>query len=847
MEYVVPRRSADQPQTSSAIGFVMLLCCGLVAAWLSWEQREADHWVRHTSAVENLLDRMQILGMRAEIDRRGYLLRPQPALRRESEAARESALARLDELATVTADNLSQQRRIGVLRVAMAERFAEMKRTVELVDAGRLVDARRIVTGIPSETARLRLVGLIQAFRTEEVRLFAERRDRAHRVELLARAALVTGLVLILCLAISVWRERRRQLRALEDTNDQLERDITLREEVEAQLALLAANATDAVFRVDLDGKFLYASPSTRDVFGIAPEAVVGRDLGLGVHTDDRALLVYAREQLLSGARDRVIVSYRTAVPDRPGAWRWVESNAGLVRDPDGSPAELIAAIRDVTHRKELEAKLDAARARAEAAVKARSSFFAHMSHEIRTPMNGVVGFADLLLAGDLGPEQRRQVELIADSGRAMMRLLNDVLDASKIEAGQMSIAHEPFDLAHALRACLKLVTPAVVQKGLALGSEIDPALPKRVCGDGLRLRQIILNLLANAAKFTGEGSITLRARAVLGQGGDRLLVEVEDTGIGIDPARQEAIFSAFVQADSSISGRFGGTGLGLPISAELARLMGGSLRVRSEPGHGACFLLDLPLLSDAECDPAVEVPGFAEPAAAGPVPLRVLVAEDHDVNQILITTMLKQLGAEAELAADGAEAVALAIAARDRGAPFQVVLMDMQMPVMDGLEAARRLRAAGFGQDALPILALTANAYADDVAACLASGMQGHLAKPVRLADLSVAFGRWAGKATGAPKPGLKLGDGVRERYRARKRETLAALDELVRHGRFDEAELDHAALLLHKLAGTAGIFGDGPLGERAQALEDGLARWPEAERAERIRAAVDAMREAA
>ena len=620
---------------------------------------------------------------------------------------------------------------------------------------------------------------------------------------------------------------------AANDITDQRRASEQLRES-EAQLSLLADNATDAVFRLNLDGRCTYASPSSRTLLGISPRALIGANLLDRFHPDDQQIVRSSFADLANGKVKRPRVAFRSELLSAPGNFAWLEAICGLVRnETTGEPCEIIASIRNIDETKALESDLREARERAEKSATAKSAFLANMSHEIRTPMNGVIGFTELLLDSELNDTQRYQAGMIADSGHAMMRLLNAILDISKIEAGQMQIVCEPVDLRHKLQSAVRLMQPIAQTKNLDLNISVEDNVPHWIIGDQLRLRQIVLNLVGNAVKFTEQGWVKVRAWIDDSLPEPQLHIDVSDSGIGIPPDRLDAIFEQFTQADSSTVRKYGGTGLGLSISAQLARMMGGKIAVHSIVGEGTVFSVSLPLeTSDIPSPVDGNVRVTHSKGGLSAAPPRVLIAEDHDINQALILAMTQRVGWDADIAADGLEAIQMVHAATAEQRPYRLVLMDMQMPNVDGLEAARRLRASGFDADALPIVALTANAYPEDVAACLKAGMQAHLAKPVRLIDLQGIAASYLDRGqsiSGSMQPEAAITaqespPALIERYQARKQEALALLDK----HRNDPAPTDDGIKelmnQLHKLAGTAGHFGDAAFGEAALTMEEAL-----------------------
>ena len=414
-----------------------------------------------------------------------------------------------------------------------------------------------------------------------------------------------------------------------------------------------------------------------------------------------------------------------------------------VLKTRDGLFRGLSASFNHLLHRlsvreaqqQAMMSELQDARDRADDANLMKSQFLANMSHEIRTPLNGVLTMAEIMAMGDLPPEQRKRLDVVRNSGGLLLSSLNDVLDLSKIEAGRMTLVDEDFDLEAALSPVHDLFAPTARSKGLDFELRITPSATGSWRGDPGRLRQILSNLVSNAVKFTHDGGISI----LLDQVADQLVMTVRDTGVGIPAEKHAVLFEKFVQVDNSATRRFGGTGLGLAISAELAHMMGGRISFDSTEGLGSTFRFTAPLARAELAAAPVHADGLFADEDEWP-PLRVLAAEDNPTNQQVLTAVMASVGCALEVVADGAAAVAAWKTGR-----FDLILMDIHMPVMGGVEAARAIRALerNRGLPRTPIIALTADAMTHQVAEYLAAGMDEHLAKPIEIKRLVETIGR--------------------------------------------------------------------------------------------------------
>ena len=509
--------------------------------------------------------------------------------------------------------------------------------------------------------------------------------------------------------------------------------------ESEAGFRLLSENAGDMVVRVGPDGVPVYVSPAGARIFGLPTDALTKVNLTDLMHPDDQAQAKAVQARLLCGVIEEAEFSY--CVPHSDGGTVWVESTLRTVRDPGtGALDGYMAVVRDVTARHQVELEraaraddmqeantrlerlarhLAQARDRAERESRAKSRFLAGMSHELRTPLNGILGYTHLLrLEGGLNETQTARIECMLSAGSHLLQMINCVLDLSEIEADQVKLQMGAVDLRAVAEACLDLVRPMADAKKLVLRFAVAPDLDCTVTSDATRLRQILLNLLGNAAKFTNQGWVELRLLAA----GSMFRFEIADTGPGIPAEQQHRLFQDFERLQIDDGSKVEGAGLGLAITSRIATLMGGHIGYDSNPDGGSVFWIELPAVIESAA-PATELVPQDE---APPLVLHILVVDDVAMNRDIAGSFLTAAGHGVMFAEDGAAAVDLATAN-----DFDVILMDVRMPVMDGLEATRRIRCIDGARALVPIVALTAQTFADQIMACTEAGMGSHLAKP--------------------------------------------------------------------------------------------------------------------
>jgi signal transduction histidine kinase/CheY-like chemotaxis protein len=482
----------------------------------------------------------------------------------------------------------------------------------------------------------------------------------------------------------------------------------------------------DGIIVLDLDRRVADVNPAAQALLGCSRESIVGRHVAEALR-DCGDLEPYLQgEGKMAGdvslqAGDRLHTCAASAVDVLQG-----KHCIGRV-----------ITLRDVLAERQASEQLREARQAAEAASIAKSTFLASMSHEIRTPMNGVVGSTELLLDSGLNDEQMELAQTVQESAHSLLSIINDILDFSKIDAGKLDLEQVPFDLYRLMEQIVRSMRTIAAKQGLDLRLHIAPEVPRVIFGDPTRLRQIVLNLVGNAVKFTSAGWVAVAVERIPAEPGEtRIAISVEDTGIGIAPDRIGVIFQEFSQADPSVTRSFGGTGLGLAISQRLAEKMGGAIHVKSTLGRGSTFTveLDVRLADERDVPDSPRVTLAERERFPG---RRVLLAEDNLVNQRIGQRILEKLGCQVQIAGNGREAVALA-----ESSQFDVILMDLKMPVVDGLQATRDIRLRSIRT---PIVALTASVLEETRAACKVAGMDAFISKPIRVDEIVETLRRFS------------------------------------------------------------------------------------------------------
>ena len=551
---------------------------------------------------------------------------------------------------------------------------------------------------------------------TKALAAIRARIDHTRRLNISASAILAALALACIAFTTVTWK---RVIDGQLDTLSRLER-------TEANLFKALDLAEAVAWEADLRTG-VFSSPSDMAVFG--GDKTTGGFWERFLHADDidRVRRLWTK-QLDAGAA----LDLEARVKLASGETCWTRAVAQIERDESGRAVRAVGLLQNISKRKSYERDLQEQRIAAEAATLAKSQFLATMSHEIRTPLNGVLGMLDILLNSNLDPTQRRQATVARDSGNALLRVLNDILDYSKLEAGRVEIETTAFDVRDLTEGIVMLLSARGREKGLAVTCRVDLSVPDLLVGDPVRYRQILTNLLENAVKFTERGSIRVEVGYEPGKDGGTLRCAVCDTGIGISPEARARLFDRFTQADASTTRRFGGTGLGLTITKQLIELMDGTIGIESELNMGSTFWFTLPM----GAAPLAAAPGDPQGGSGEePVilqPLRILMAEDNAINQMVVRAFLKPTGHDLVVVNNGREA----LEAVKTGA-FDVVLMDIQMPVMDGLAATRAIRELPGPAGQVPVVALTANAFSEDREVYLRAGMNDHLTKPIDFAAL--------------------------------------------------------------------------------------------------------------
>lgn len=705
-------------RTKTSLGFglacILIFIIGLSSFLSTQKLIDNSKWVSHTLEVRSELDQLSHAYLNAQNNIRGYHLSEQDYhlnIHRKSVAEIPLIIQKLKGLIRHNPEQLAELDKVAGLIKTRTELWEKSVHTRRKLGLGYVLEAIKKPEGKNLDEI---LRNSINKMMNVEDRLLKERDEKLVKSSEVTLFVVALGGLLALMFIVLA--------------GIIVNRDIKRREKAEEEREMFFTTSLDLLCITGTDGMFKKISPAFERVLGFTIEELFKIPILDLVHPDDIAKTINEVQRLKDGES---VFTFENRFRCKDGTYRvfsWKSAPAG---------DKFYGGARDVTQQRIFESELVQAKHDAQAAAKVKSEFLANMSHEIRTPLNGIIGMTDLLLETDLKDEQYKFTQTIQRSGTALLKIINEILDFSKIEAGKIEIESIDFNLGQLVESQMSLMGPQAYEKKLKMTSIIDPALPPMLKGDSARINQILLNLVGNAIKFTNKGEIKIQVGLESINGKKNLVrFSVHDSGIGMTPDQTHKIFSPFSQADGSTARKYGGTGLGLSICKSLAEMMGGRIGVISNLGQGSQFWFTLNLsTSDATAPDATDPTVNSEPTRK----LRILVAEDNVVNQMIVSKMLDKLGHSAHVVANGQEAVT---AFQEQ--QYDLILMDHHMPVMDGMVATDIIRHLNDAGKTIPILAFTANVLEEDQKKCIEVGMNDFVHKPVTLLALDTVLRKY-------------------------------------------------------------------------------------------------------
>ena len=721
-----PTSLLRSPRAVITGSIIAALLMGALLVALDYRERDQRAWVDHTSDVIDSLNAIHRIALEGESSVRGYRLNGSEENLLPYRQAVADIEPQLALLRTLTSDSATQAAAAASLTELVHEKFAVLKDALEagLRANEPTASPDRVTRGMALMT---QIRSVLEKMESTERRLLSERQQNAEMAR--RQIQLVIGFLFLSAVTLAGFAIRSSMVRE----RDQRSAKQAI-EESESRYRLLADNATDIISLRDLTtDKMTYFSPAVTMLLGWVPDELLGDRWIALVHPEDRESFLLERAKYRK-RNDHPAFQFRMQHKD--GHYLWIDKRASFIGGDSDFPQLSVSTWRDVSERKHAEDEAVHLRLVAEEANRAKSDFLAMMSHELRTPMAGVLGIADLVLMGDLAEDQTKLMHQLRRSALSLLDILNDILDFSKIEAGKLEIDEHAFSLGDILTDVRALFAPVASKKGITFEIDITQGVADALNGDANRLRQVIVNLVNNAIKFTKFGRIDLRVRQKPLDDG-RVLIEVEvvDTGIGMTPEVKERLFQPFVQAGPVASRKFGGTGLGLAISRRLVAAMGGEISVESEVGRGSRFTFSLPMTVAPDALSSGPRQERRSQAVRSMRPLHLLLAEDTETVRLVVATMLRKMGHTVVEVTDGSLAVREAQVQQ-----FDAILMDMQMPVMDGIEATKAIRT--FSK--VPIIALTADAIPEHREIYIGVGVNGVVTKPVNWELLTTKLARF-------------------------------------------------------------------------------------------------------